>query len=52
MIMNFKIYFKDLSTFEFLNAKSYLVKDGNLVMKGHINKKIKSLIIDSKGSFS
>lgn len=45
---DFKIYFKDLSTFEFLNAKSYLVKDGNLVMKGHINKKIKSLIIDGK----
>lgn len=42
----FKIYFKDLSTFESLNANSYLVKDDKLVMKGHVNKKIKSLIID------
>lgn len=42
----FKIYFKDLSTFEFMNGKSYQVKDDKLEMVGHVNKKVKSLIID------
>lgn len=44
----FSIYFKDLSSFEFMNGKSYQVKDDKLEMKGHVNKKIKALYIDGK----
>lgn len=44
----FKIYFKDLSTFEFMNGNSYQVKDDKLEMIGHVNKKIKALYIDGK----